>query len=140
MCDIDEVIILPRHTVFSQGRKRRCSGGIIVDLLASAVEAAVAAAAVAISTLPTGDVRLFRYLVTCYAEEGSNDVTIFRFSRYLHVGAGLVVGQMSVSQDQYFLIFFFPSSVLIFLQSTLLRVNRSHNPVVPLNYFPLIVI
>lgn len=39
-------------------------------------------------------------------EEGSNDVTIFRSSRYLYVGAGPVVGQMSVGQLQYFLIFF----------------------------------
>jgi len=35
-------------------------------------------------------------------EEGSNEVTIFRSSRYLYVGAG----QMSFSQLQYFLIFF----------------------------------
>jgi len=39
-------------------------------------------------------------------EEGSNDVTIFGSSRYLYVGAGPVVGQMRVSQLQYFLIFF----------------------------------
>jgi len=39
-------------------------------------------------------------------EEGRNDVTIFTSSRNLYVGAGLVVGQMSVSQLQYFLIFF----------------------------------
>ena len=38
--------------------------------------------------------------------EGINDVTIFRSSRYLYVGAGLVVCQMSVIQDQYFLTFF----------------------------------
>jgi len=39
-------------------------------------------------------------------EKGSNDVTIFRSSRYLYVGAGPIVGQMSVIQVQYFLIFF----------------------------------
>jgi len=39
-------------------------------------------------------------------EEGSNDVTIFISSRYVYVGAGLVAGQMSLSQLQYFLIFF----------------------------------
>jgi len=39
-------------------------------------------------------------------EEWSNDVTIFRSSRYLYVGAGPVVSQMSVGQLQYFLIFF----------------------------------
>ena len=39
-------------------------------------------------------------------EERSNDVTIFRSSRYLYVGARLVTCQMSVSQFQYFLIFF----------------------------------
>jgi len=39
-------------------------------------------------------------------EEGSNDVTIFRSSRYLYVGAGPVDSQMSFGQLQYFLIFF----------------------------------
>jgi len=38
-------------------------------------------------------------------EEGINDVTIFRSSRYLYVGAGLEVGQTSVSQIRSFLIF-----------------------------------
>jgi len=38
--------------------------------------------------------------------EGSNDVKIFKSSRYLYVGAGPVVGQRLVRQLQYFLIFF----------------------------------
>ena len=75
-------------------------------------------------------------------EEGSNDVTIFKSSRYLYVGAGLVVCQMSVNHVQYLLIFlsFFRSSVVISFRFTRLLGNNSHNPVVPLNSFPLNVI
>ena len=39
-------------------------------------------------------------------EEGNNDVTIFRSSHYLYVGAGPVFVKMRVCQLQYFLIFF----------------------------------
>ena len=63
----------------------------------------------------------------------------FWSSRCLNVNTGLVVGQVSVSQHQYFLIFFQIICREKF-RLTFLRVNSSHNPFVPLNSCPLIVI
>jgi len=69
-------------------------------------------------------------------KEGSNDVAIFRSSRYLNVGAGVVVGQISVINIQNVFIFFRSSVVIFFLSiicASIAPTNRSSHQIISLN-------